>query len=74
VNFFKNGVKKMSIKENIKNEVTKKIGMGEILKGSKRLNNYLESIDRDLKDLQESFNINMLNFAEKLENIEKKLK
>jgi len=64
----------MSIKENIKNEVTKKIGMGEILKGSKRLNNYLESIDRDLKDLQESFNINMLNFAEKLENIEKKLK
>lgn len=52
----------------------KKVGMNEILKGSERLNNYLQTIDEDLKSLQETFNKNTITLFEKLEELEKEIK
>ena len=52
----------------------KKLGMNEIMQGSERLNNYLKSIDEDLKNLQQAFNKNTIELFEKMKDIEKLLK
>ena len=52
----------------------KTLGMNEIRQGSERLNNYLKSIDEDLKNLQQAFNKNTIELFEKMKDIEKLLK
>jgi len=49
------------------------LGMKQIVESSQRLNNYMKSVDEDLKALQQAFNHNLTILVEKIDNLEKKI-
>jgi len=57
----------------IKKNIAKKIGMGEILKGSNRLNGYLKSINDEQKEIIEVLQNNLSLIYTVVTNIEKKI-
>lgn len=53
--------------------IFKEMGMKEIVENGQRLNNYLKSVDEDLKALVSTFNDNTIKIQKRLEQLDTRI-
>jgi len=53
--------------------VLKSAGMSKIMENAERLNNYMKSIDEDLRNMQQAFNNNFKLYADALDKLQEDL-